>query len=352
MARIALGAWSLMLLPCGRDLPMHVGILSFNRPHYLRAVLDSLRVQVCERDEIVLVQDGAANPWSRRIKASRESIQHCIDLFRTAIPWGTVLSSQLNFGIALNYERAEKHFFETLRRPHALILEDDLVLSPQYLHVMQALLEIAQSEKRIAYVSAYGNMWASRAAQRRRQTELQHMHENWGFGMTREAWLDERPFREQYLALLAGKDYSERDHGRIFDFYRGRGWNVKFTSQDAARWIASVELGKVRLTTFACHARYIGETGEHSSPELYRECKFDRTVMIDTPVAKPSHPTSEQIEAWLEVERKRFKGELGAFYAGHGASAPTAPAGRSGLRRHGEMLRGAMLRIRCRLMRQ
>jgi len=52
--------------------------------------------------------------------------------------------------------------------------------------------------------------------------------------------------------------------------------------------------------------------------------------MIDTPVAAPSLPTSEQIETWLENERKRFKGEAGAFYKGHGS---IAPAGHSVSRR-------------------
>lgn len=311
--------------------------------------MSSLRVQVSERDEIILVQDGSISPWSGRAKASPESIERCIELFRTAIPWGTVLQSRENVGIALNYERAETHFFETLRRPHAVFLEDDLVLSPQYLRVMQALLEMAQSEKRIAYVSAYGNMWASLDEQRRRQTELQHMHENWGFGMAREAWLDERAFRKQYLSLLAGIDYSERDHRRIIDFYRKRGWTTNITSQDAARWIASIELGKVRLTTVACHARYIGEIGEHFTPEIYRDSKFDQTVMIDAPVADPAPPTSDQIGGWLDNERKRFKGELGAFYTGHGAAAP---ARRSGLRRSRDVLRSAVRRIKRRLKAQ
>ncbi len=312
---------------------MHIAILSFNRPHYLREVLSSLRTQVCERDEIALMQDGAVNPWSGKVKASQESIEECVDLFRTMIPWGTVLQSSDNISIALNYERAEKYFFETLRRPHVLILEDDLVLSPQYLRVTEALLELAQLEKRIAYVSAYGNFWASLDEQRRRQTELQHMHENWGFAMTREAWLEERPFRERYLGLLAGQDYSERDSLRIKEFYRQRGWDVSITSQDAARWVASVELGKVRLTTFACHARYIGEIGEHYRRQLYLSSGFDKTVMIETPVAKPSLPAPEQIDSWLEIERKRFREGRGYSYGGHGHSAPAGDSAFGRIRR-------------------
>src|SRR5580700_5885255 len=309
---------------CFRDRPpIPIAILSFDRPHYLREVLHSLRGQVFERDQIFLFQDGAINAWSGRTKAAAEKIEQCIEVFQGLIPWGTVLASESNVNIALNYERAENHMFKTLGVPYALFLEDDLVLSPQYLTVIGSLLDIATMDSRVAYVSAYGNMWASQHEQRQRRRELQHMHENWGFAMTRDAWLQERPFRERYLSLLDGRDYSERDNSRIRAFYEERGWKTKVTSQDAARWIASVELGKVRITTFACHARYIGEYGQHFNPDLYYRCRFDRTFMSDVPAVKPLRPTPDQIEAWLETERKRFRGEIGPFYGGHGSSDST-----------------------------
>jgi hypothetical protein len=225
---------------------------------------------------------------------------------------------EVNSGIAFNYERAERYFFETLQRPYALFLEDDLVLSPHYLTVIHYLLDIARSDKRVAYVSAYGNLWASLDEQLEKARELRHMHENWGFAMTREAWLEERPFRRQYLSLLQGADYTNRDSLRIEQFYAYRGWKTKFTSQDASRWISAVELGKVRITTFACYARYIGETGVHFTRELYYRCGFDQTLMLETPPVRPERPTTPQIRHWLETERKRFRGELGPFYKGHG----------------------------------
>jgi len=305
----------------GRGAPMHIAILSFDRPHYLREVLHSLRSQVSEADEIVLVQDGAINPNSGRARGDIENIERCIDVFRKIVPWGGVLVSPDNLGIALNYERAETHMFETLGRPFALFLEDDLVLSPQYLAVIRLLLDIARAEARIAYVSAYGNMWATREEQRRKAGALLHMHENWGFATTREAWLDERPFRAAYLKLLEGKDYTERDNARIVAFYRKRGWTVGITSQDAARWVASVELGKVRLTTFACHARYIGEYGVHFTPAHYYGSGFHKTLMFDQPAAALQPPSDAQIESWLQTERQRFRGKAGPFYRGHGLEA-------------------------------
>jgi hypothetical protein len=301
------------------DVP--IAILSFNRPHYLRETLHSLRAQVSEGDEIVLFQDGAVNPFSGRRKAEDEDIRRCVALFRQLIPWGEVCEAGHNLGIALNYERAEQSMFVERGRPRALFLEDDLVLSPQYLPTIRRLLRLAEADPRIAYVSAYGNLWAPLAEQRARRGELQHMHENWGFALTRETWRAERPFRERYLSFVRNIDYAERDNAPIFAFYAEGGWTVRVSSQDAARWVACVELGKVRLTTFACHARYIGEHGEHFRPERYYRAGFDRTVTFTGRPGRLAHPSDGQIAGWLETERRRFRGEIGPFYAAHAEPA-------------------------------
>ncbi len=300
---------------------MSIAVLSFNRPNYLRQVLTSLRAQTSRRDEIVLFQDGATNPHSGRVKASQEDIQACVDLFTAIIPWGKVIAADQNLGIAMNYERAETYFFVDRLRPRALFLEDDLVLSPNYLAVIRDLLKIAEADRRISYVSAYGNMWASRDEQYRRRAELQHMHENWGSAMTRTAWLEERPFREQYLAMVKDRDYSQRDGAEIVAFYAQRGWTMSVTSQDGARWLASVELSKVRLTSFACHAHYIGEVGEHFTPEHFHACGFGSTVMYERAPVPLVVPSSAEIDGLLDIERRRFKGSTDPFYRGHATAA-------------------------------
>ena len=283
-----------------------IAILSFNRPHYLREVLLSLRPQVDEDDRITLFQDGAWNPYSKQRRTHPAHIAVCVGLFREIIPWGTVAESKYNIGVAENYERAEQQIFRRWREPCGLFLEDDMVLSPNYLAVTKMLLDIAQKEPRISYVSAYGDLRASVAEQEARPRDLIPMHENWGFAITRRAWLDERPFRRKYLRLIRGRDYTRLDENAVRQFFGKRGWGNTFATQDAARWIASVDLGKVRVTTFPCHARNIGKVGLHFSKESYEQRKLGASVFFPGPPCEPLPPSEEQMKAWLEEERRRF----------------------------------------------
>ncbi|WP_395447297.1 hypothetical protein ACHMW7_20235 [Aminobacter sp. UC22_36] len=295
-----------------------IAILSFDRPHYLRRTLHSLRSQISEADRVILFQDGSWNGWSHRNKGEPRDIGQCVSIFQRIIPWGEVQQAPENLGIALNYERAERHLFEDISAEKALFLEDDLVLSPNYLGVIQQLLAIAERDHRIGYVSAYGNLWASQSEQQARSHELIPMHENWGAATTRRAWLAERQFRQAYLALVESCDYSERDHAAIKEFYARRGWTSGTTSQDAARWIACLERGEVRISSFACHARYIGEHGEHFTPRQFKASKLGNTVMFKGNPPDLQWPTDQQVSDWLETEHARFQGTGQPFYKGHG----------------------------------
>ena len=224
-----------------------IAILSFSRPDYLRLVLTSLRRQTDPDDEIVLFQDGAFNPVSQRWKTDPAKIDACAEVFRRIIPWGEIRQAPQNLGIVDNYRRAEDYAFVERRHDACLFLEDDLVLSRHYLAAIRRLIAWAHDDRRIAYVSAYGNFWAGLRDQWRNRHRLMHMHENWGFAMTRAAWLDEQPFRRRYFALLEDVDYSQRDNGRIRGFFRELGIETPITGQDFPRWFVTVQLGKVWL---------------------------------------------------------------------------------------------------------
>jgi hypothetical protein len=299
-----------------RPVPIPIAILSFDRPQLLREVLLSLAPQVGQ-NPVFLFQDGARNIYSGRQAADPEVQQECIRAFREIFPHGTVFASEHNLGIAENYERAEREMFSVRNAPHALFLEDDLLLAPDFLQVTRMLLDLARQNPRIGSICAYGNLWASAEEQSVRPRDLIHAHESWGFAMTRKAWLEEQPFRRQYLQLVRGQDYKLRDDAPIMDFYRQRGWQMSVTSQDGSRWIAAIELGKVRLTTFPCHARNIGRVGVHSVAEFYDQARLASSIFYPGQPETPVAPTPAQIETWLAIERARFSKAPKPFYPGH-----------------------------------
>src|SRR5262245_59654092 len=110
-------------------------VLSFNRPHYLRQVLEGLAPGL-EGERVHLFQDGAGNAYSGRVAAQPEDVEACIALFRRQFPGGRVHPAPANIGIAENFLRAERFAFEELDAECAYFFEDDLVPVPAYLTVM------------------------------------------------------------------------------------------------------------------------------------------------------------------------------------------------------------------------
>ena len=286
--------------------PIDIAILSYDRPGYLAQVLDSLAPQLTSLDRVYLLQDGAWNPHSGIVKTDHTLIEECLALFSRMIPHGKILRSETNLGIAGNYRRAEELVFVENEAPYGLFLEDDLVLSIHYLQIIDRLLELAESHPSIGYVSAYGDLWASLESQAAAPGRLQPMHENWGSALTRQSWLKQKAIRDNYWELVKDRDYSQRDHDFIREFYRTLGYGMTISSQDGSRWIACAEANLARVTTTACHAKYIGETGEHFNPEHYQRCKFAQSVLYpgDHNILTPS---DDLIATWIEREQRKLK---------------------------------------------
>jgi len=146
-------------------------VLSFNRPDYLEPVLRSLAAQAdraMERHPVFLFQDHPLSRLTGAPLARPEDVAACLDLFARIIPWGTAVPAGANLGVALNVRRTERFAFETLDAEVAYFLEDDLILSPLYLSVLDRLRDLCAPEPRIGYFACYGEHRADPALQARR----------------------------------------------------------------------------------------------------------------------------------------------------------------------------------------
>ncbi|MDF0490488.1 hypothetical protein PX554_20360 [Sphingomonas sp. H39-1-10] len=280
------------------DTPPPIILMSFNRPDYLERVLVSLKNQhdvTLDAHPIYLFQDGAVNPYSGKLHAADEDIARNIALFETHFPKGTVRPSPDNLGVALNFERAEQEAFEILGARYALFLEDDLELGPFYIKTMLRLAELVLQRSDIGYFAAYGQHRATLAHQAARADQIIALNHNWGFGLTQEQWRRSAPYVEQYLELVRGIDYRDRPNETIFKLTQSWGCGAPGSSQDVIKSIACHLTGGCKINTTPAFAQYIGETGLHSTPELFTRMGFGKTQVMTQDIFTKERLTDEDI---------------------------------------------------------
>ena len=286
-----------------------IAVLSFNRPAMLKTVLQSLMAQQdadIERRQICLLQDGAVNRYSRIRYAQDDDIRGCIAVFREVCPQGTVLASDDNIGVCENMLRAEEHMFEALGAPCAYFFEDDLLLSPAYVRMLDRLSWYSRGARIVAYFAAYGDYYADAASIKARRDECMTLDHNWGFGLFRHHWARIRAHIQPYYDIVLGDDYARRDHPRIYDHYEALGASPRGTSQDAAKAFACAQLGLWRCRTVLPFGRYIGDVGAHMSREQYEELGFARTVMADAPLERIRFPQEDEIREFVGEEARIY----------------------------------------------
>ncbi|HEX2592961.1 MAG TPA: hypothetical protein VHL34_15785 [Rhizomicrobium sp.] len=281
-----------------------VAVMSFDRPHYLEAVLQTaLRQKGFGRFEPVfyLFQDGAVSPRTGTVYGNPDKMPESVEVFRKYVPDGIVIDSKVNLGVALNFDRAERVLFEEKAYEAAIFLEDDMLLQPHYFATMAQLMEFAFRRDDIGMFAAYGFRKSTPLAeQRARAHEICLMDEhNWAFGITRRAWIARDSVVRHYLDLISDLDYRSRGdrNNQIKGLQRalGRGGRGYLTSQDSMKNMACEVLGIHRINTFTNNARYIGKVGEHSTEERFKAAGHAASVLYDRPHGDFELPSSEAL---------------------------------------------------------
>jgi hypothetical protein len=275
-------------------------VMSFNRPDYLERVLESIEAQ---RDlkgrDIFLFQDGSWSPTMNRYHADAGLIDRSISLFKNKFPKGQIFDSAVNLGVALNFDRAEKHVFETLQCPAAIFCEDDLILGPSYLTVLERLIDEALSDERIGYVASFGNYKVDAEMQRQKANQFLPLHLLWGFGLTRRHWLKCRPYVLQYLDLVRDVDYRQRDNEKIHALCQSWGVKLGDTAQDRIKSFVTALVGATKINTQAAYAKYIGKSGLNFTPEVFAKWGFEGNEFFNDPITLDFDFSSVNFDPWF-----------------------------------------------------
>ena len=285
-----------------RILP--IAMMSFDRPDYLEAVIQTLVRQRGYRNwspRFYLFQDGARGGSTGIDYADPAQMKASVAVFRKYFPEGEVVDSPFNLGVAHNFDRAERLFFVDNDFECAVFLEDDMLLQPHYMEVLTELVEIALANPHIGLVSAYGlRNDMTIEDQHRLSRELCLMNEhNWAFGITRDCWKRRNEIVTRYLEIIDGLEYRDRKekHPEINALLRsfGRGGKGYLSSQDSIKNMACEVLGLHRVSTHTNNARYIGRKGLHMTEERFFERGYHRTVLYPHPHGGFVAPSAESL---------------------------------------------------------
>lgn len=257
-------------------------IIAFDRDEYLEQFCASLRVQKnvsLSDNRIHLMQDGAKSNRTGYYYTTEEKLNRCEQVFRRYFPGGHVHRSPENLGIALNFERAESFAFRKLGAETAFFFEDDMVLGPYYLSILERIrIQIAHHPS-AGYFACYGDFQRPSNPDHPQFVPLEH---HWGFGLTRRCWEEMQPWLKPFYDVYRKSDYKWRPHLSVLKCFLEKdvGWDE--TSQDVAKTAACASLGFARVNTDVCYARYVGAKGQSFNDETFRLLGFDRAPLVES----------------------------------------------------------------------
>ena len=251
-----------------------VGIVSFNRPFYLRRMLKTLEAQTELDAEFHLLQDGAVNVFSDRRKANDFDITRCVEIFNKAkLPRKEVHQHEQNVGIYFNQREGIEMLCE--RYDRVMMIEDDVLLSPHWFRLARILFDQLPDHPDVfGFSPGFRRMCEMDKTLDNLgyvQTTTQHL---WTECFTPQAWREIQPHMQPYYDLVSECDYGQRPRDEISKLHLSRGATKGDTSQDWARVVAIQLSGMRRVQCTVNRGMSIGMQGVNFNVGVYNMLKL------------------------------------------------------------------------------
>jgi len=253
-----------------------IGIVSFDRPHYLKQLLASLEAQVdMPPVDWHLFQDGAVNEFSGREVGDKERIQEAAKAFLYArLPGGKIAHIHAaNVGVGINQFEAYELMCTTYR--HIVMLEDDVILSPYWARLLPILFsELEQRPDVFGFTTGF-RRWCKREELEQWLPQVGAGHPHWWMiAFTPDRWERIKPHFMRYYDLIKEHDYGQLPHERVMALFRSVGYAHHASSQDGGKDMAVQLAGMHRVRTTVNRGISIGREGVHFNPALFEKMGF------------------------------------------------------------------------------
>ena len=212
-------------------------IFVYNRLHHLDRLFNSLeRNDLFKKSKVLIFSDGPKNQIDKgQIHKVRELLK------KRLIPQNSeIIENDANLGLSRNVISGLNKTFQIYDR--AIILEDDLELSPFFLNYMNDALNLYATSENVASISGY--MYPIAPKKFSDNYFFLKLIESWGWGTWKRAW---KNFENDSLILK--KKIDEKKLANEFNFESGISYyqmlkdNINGLNDSwAVRWYASTFL--------------------------------------------------------------------------------------------------------------
>lgn len=156
-----------------------------------------------------------------------------------------------------------------------MIIEDDVILSRDYLRLIRIMIDQYLVDPKIFSVSlSFARSCKIDDIKNNLDKVILKNDYWWAECWKSENWLKIRPYFLQYLKFVEKCDYRLRPAYEIKRFFHMNNFNVPQTSQDAGKDFSLFKAGFNRLTSIVNRGFYIGEHGIHFRPITYKRMEL------------------------------------------------------------------------------
>lgn len=283
-------------------MKLPIVLIAFDRPDYFEQCCEALSLQADGRD-VYLFQDS---PWHM---SQVDNTDNNVSVFRKYFPSGRLYVSESNFGVGFNTKAARETVFKS--HDAAVFIEDDLVLSPWYMDMMDELEDQFRDDNRIGMVNGYCG------AVKGIGNSVQHQKENIDKFVAMEhtlapiLWAKKyeiiKPILYEYYDLLKHDNYIRRPHNKILRFWNSKGvvdTQKIVTSQDCATVLSMLLNNQIKISTATNNLLYIGVRGVHSTRAAYDNYGWDKFPVYPEKTSRYSLTEDEILQIRNQIHKK------------------------------------------------
>jgi len=243
-----------------------VGIVSWNRPQYLKELLSSLEKNELDDLDFHLFQDGHICKFTGVEKTKESLIKESVKLFeKSKLPNKKLHMQKKNVSVAINQFEAMRFLMTNYEQ--FIFLENDVVVSKNFFGLMKRILTQFEDDGQIACVSP--------GFRRKCYEEDTDYFANklmltdghfWAEACWSKKWkLVEDEFMA-YYNIVQHRPYNQRNDVAIKALFKRSGIKRAATSQDNGKDWAILKSGMRRARFIVNRATGIGDHGIHSTP--------------------------------------------------------------------------------------